>query len=595
MLFVVVVTFRTHATIGPWKHKNEVMKKLAWISICWMFASAVFAQPLKTDWAVKIGGDDFVLINAVALQPSGHVLLAGQFTGTIDANPGEGIQWLNSAGNYDAYLIQLDAAGDFVWAKRIGGAGYDDVSDMITDPAGNIYLTGVFGGIVDFNPGSGVANMTSEGGSDIYVLKLDPEGGFVWARHFGGPNSDGPESISIDASGQLHVTGYFSNTADFDPGPGFFPLTSVSGADVFVLKLSAAGNPVWVKPMGGAGNNFGYNVLTDAAGNVYTYGLFQDQIDFDPGTTDQIRTSRGGYDIFICKFNAIGNYVWVRHIGGEGDELPQDMCMDKAGNLIVTGFFDTELDVDPTDNELIFSPLGEADAFVVKVTQQGQMLWARQIAGTEQSIVERCAILPDNGVVVTGRFSGELHLMDADPQAFPPIASAGGQDIYWVKYDADGLPQWAATIGGPFNDGGGTYFALTTDDEGHIFTGGWVRYAIDFDPGPGELILPQSDAFQVFVSRMREVSTGLDPVAMPIPVQVWPNPGNGPVFVTCRQGDRPVHFRVLDGAGRVAREGYLQPGAVQALELPDADGTWFLHLRDDQGRQQVQRIVRLAR
>lgn len=572
-----------------------IMKPLTLFCLLVLLSSSLVAQPLKTDWAVKIGGEDLIIANALALQPDGSVLLTCQFTETIDADPGEGIQWVTSAGNYDALVLKLTAEGEFVWAKRYGAEGYDEAWDMTTDPDGNIFITGVFGGLVDFNPGGGVANLMSEGGSDIYLLKLNPDGEYLWAKHFGGPQGDGPGSVARDASGQIYLTGYFSNTADFDPGPGTFPLTSESGADVFVLKLSAAGNPVWVKRLGGTGNDFGYRALPDAAGNVYTMGIFQGEADFDPGTTNQIRTSRGGNDIFISKLNATGNYVWVRHLGGPGGDLSQDMYLDEDGNLILTGFFDDTFDVDPSNNDLLFQPMGAADGFVLKVTPQGQMAWARQISATGQAITERCAMLPDQAVLVTGRFSGDLHVTAGDSASFPPIPSAGGQDIFWIKYDAEGLPLWAATIGGEMNDGGGTYFALATDTIGSIFTAGWVRYAIDFDPGPDELILPESEAFEVFLSRMREVTSATDAPAGLMPVHIWPNPSSGPVTVDCRAIAQPLAFRLLDGTGRVAREGYLQAGGLQTLELPANDGVWFLHLRDDRGRQHIQRIVRLAR
>jgi hypothetical protein len=152
-----------------------------------------------------------------------------------------------------------------------------------------------------------------------------------------------------------------------------------------------------------------------------------------------------------------------------------------------------------------------------------------------------------------------------------------------------------ASIGGVNNDGGGSNFALATDAEGKIYTSAWVRWAIDFDPGPDELILPESDAFELFLSRMQEVPVGTIPAAGIIPVQVWPNPGSGPLFLDYRQEGHSAYFRILDVAGRVAMEGRLLPGAVQTLELPVGEGIWFLHLRDDQGRQQIQRIVRSVR
>jgi hypothetical protein len=550
------------------------MKTFAWFILCLACTLPLGAQPLKTDWAIRMGGDDLILPVDVKVQPSGHVLLAGQFTMTIDADPGPGIQWLTSAGNYDVFLTRFDPQGQYQWAKRFGGINYDDIAAMATDAEGNIFLCGRFGETVDFNPGGGVANLTSAGLSDIYLLKLNANGDFLWAKHFGGPDFDGPRALALDASGHIYLTGYFGNTADFDPGPGTFPLTSAGGADVFVLKLSPAGNPVWAKRLGGVQDAIGYAILPDAAGNVYTAGIFMGEADFDPGTTNQFRTSRGSWDIFLSKLNASGNYVWIRHIGGTGVDIPQNMHFGQDGNLVLTGYFDDTLDIDPGNNEQLLSPLGDNDGFVLKMNPQGQLVWARQLSGEQRVISERCAILPDQGILVTGRFNGAL-LLDPDTLAFPPIVSAGGQDIFWARYDAGGQPLWVASIGGVNNDGGGSNFALATDAEGKIYTSAWVRWAIDFDPGPDELILPESDAFELFLSRMQEVPVGMMPAAGIIPVQVWPNPGSGPLFLDYRQGTQNASFRILDVGEGSRWKAVFYPAPFKPWNCPWARASGF--------------------
>lgn len=157
------------------------------------------------------------------------------------------------------------------------------------------------------------------------------------------------------------------------------------------------------------------------------------------------------------------------------------------------------------------------------------------------------------------------------------------------------MPLWVASIGGPHNDGGGTYFDLETDPDGNMYTAGWVRYAIDFDPGPDELILPESDIFEVFLTRMHEVPTSIDPAGEWQPVHLWPNPGSGPVFVDGRQSSHPWFYRVVDARGQRVSEGRWQPGGVHMLTLPEGEGIWFLHLEDGHGRQIIQRLVRSTR
>src|SRR5674476_1418906 len=121
-----------------------------------------------------------------------------------------------------------------VWAKNMGGASDDYVNSIAVDASGNVYTTGYFLGTVDFDPGAGTYNLTSAGGYDIFIIKLDASGNFVWAKNMGassGASSDQGFSIAVDASGNVYTTGLFTGTADFDPGAGTYNLTSAGSGD----------------------------------------------------------------------------------------------------------------------------------------------------------------------------------------------------------------------------------------------------------------------------------------------------------------------------------------------------------------------------
>src|SRR5215831_10778338 len=141
---------------------------------------------------------------------------------------------------------------NFKWEKHMGGeAGNAAGSSIAVDAAGNVYTTGDFSGTVDFDPGPGTYNLTSAGTYDMFISKLDSSGNFIWAKQMGG-NSDGNYasgvSITLDAAGNVYTTGVFSGTVDFDPGPGIFNLSVIRAS--FVLKLAADGSFIWVKQTG---------------------------------------------------------------------------------------------------------------------------------------------------------------------------------------------------------------------------------------------------------------------------------------------------------------------------------------------------------
>ena len=153
---------------------------------------------------------------------------------------------------------------------------------------------------MDFDPGDDAFELASSGFTDVFVSKLDDSGNFVLARSMGGSSFDEGRSIAVDCSGNVHTTGVFQQTVDFDPGDGAFELTSGGFTDVFVSKLDDSGNFVWAKSMGGTSFEGAFGIAVDGSGNVPTTGRFQRTVDFDPGV-GIFNLSARGTDIFVSK------------------------------------------------------------------------------------------------------------------------------------------------------------------------------------------------------------------------------------------------------------------------------------------------------
>ncbi|WP_395060081.1 SBBP repeat-containing protein [Flavobacterium sp.] len=255
-------------------------------------------------WAKAMTSTIGVIGYGIVADTAGNVYTTGYFEGNADFDPNAGVFNLASAGgSADFFISKLDASGNLVWAKVMGGTGSDYAYSIAVDTTGNVYTTGYFEGIADFDPNVGVFNLTSSGVQDVFISKLNASGNFVWAKAMGSTGSDYAYSIAIDTTGNVYTTGSFFGTVDFDPNAGILNLTSAGGNDVFASKLDTSGNMVWAKAMGGSGSERGYGITVDASGNVYTTGNFEGTADFDPNVGVSNLTSFGVRDIFVHKMS----------------------------------------------------------------------------------------------------------------------------------------------------------------------------------------------------------------------------------------------------------------------------------------------------
>lgn len=230
-------------------------------------------------WAKQMNGTDGEAGYSIDVDVSGNVYTTGTFWGTVDFDPGIGTFYLNSPGEQDIYISKLDASGNFLWAKQMGGdVGYS----IVTDQTGHVYASGYFGW------------------DDISIFKLDSSGNITWAKQ---TDAVMVYSIAIDSALNVYFTGQFFGTGDFDPGAGTFTMTSQGSTDSYISKLDSSGNFVWAVQLGGTDEVHSRALAVDNNGSVYTTGYFNGTADFDPATATFNMTSSGSYDLFLHKLN----------------------------------------------------------------------------------------------------------------------------------------------------------------------------------------------------------------------------------------------------------------------------------------------------
>ncbi|MEO5571568.1 MAG: hypothetical protein ABIT08_05340 [Bacteroidia bacterium] len=296
------------------------MKKILLSVSCLLAAVVVNSQSPAFEWAKNMGGYyGYAAGIDVTTDASGNVYTTGYFQGRVDFDPGANIFYLTAAGS-DIFITKTGAAGNFIWAKQMGGTSNNQSNSIALDAIDNIYVTGYFNGTVDFDPGATTYNLTSEGASDIFVAKLNSSGNFNWAVKFGAAYGDIGAAIAVDGPGNVYTTGTFMGNVDFDPGAGnyFINVNIGNTNNTFISKLNSSGNFIWAKNFGG-GENSATSIALDAAGNIYTTGRFYFTNDFDPGAgIFNLTAASGSSDIFIASLNSLGNFNWAKSLTGTG-------------------------------------------------------------------------------------------------------------------------------------------------------------------------------------------------------------------------------------------------------------------------------------
>ncbi len=317
-------------------------------------------------WAKGIGGTKIDIVTGVAVDSSG-IYITGWFGDIVDFDPGPSAMNLTSAGEDDIFVSKLDQNGNFVWAKSMGSGMDDNGWGLDLDKNGNVYLTGYFTGLVDFDPGIGVKNLASAGNTDIFVAKFGNTGNFIWAENMGGAYFDHGYDIALDSDDNIFVTGTFQNIADFDPGASEFMLASAGNDDIFITKLNNNGGLIWAEDMGGTADDTAWRIVADRNSYVYVTGYFNGTADFDPGIGISNLTSSGSTDIFIVNVKSDGSFMWAKGIGGVGDDYGYSIAVDTSGYIYVTGSFRGTTDFDPGVGVSNLTSSGYYDIFLLKL------------------------------------------------------------------------------------------------------------------------------------------------------------------------------------------------------------------------------------
>ncbi len=277
---------------------------------------------------------------------------------------------INGNGGQDGFVIKWTASGNYVWGAPIGGAGTDDVLALGMDGQENIVLGGFYQGSITVGP----SNLSSGGGKEALVVKMDSAGTILWARGFYGPDDEQIKAIKAAPDGSIYFAGEFENTVNV----GGFNLTASNNVDIFFGKCDPAGNVVWARSAPGFSIDLVEDMEIDEWENMYLCGFYFGDLTFD-GTTV---TSGGFDDMFIAKTDSFGNLSFLDSPHYVSSRNAYGIAVDKQQNAVVCGSYFEILDLIP--GQTITAVDSSIDFFLTKYATLPPSIVPKEVFGLDQ-------------------------------------------------------------------------------------------------------------------------------------------------------------------------------------------------------------------
>ena len=541
-------------------------------------------------WAIQFGGSQLDEVLGMAADAAGNSYVTGNFRGTnVDFDPGPGTALLNAPpGGGGIFVAKYSPSGAYVWAFVVAG-GDGTGMEMKMDQSGNVCVTGRVStsddtNIVDFDPGPGASNHVLEDDfSYLFLAKYSASGAYLWAKT-ARAESVNSRGMHIDANNNIFLTGGFEGTVDFNFGPGDNFLTATI-SDIFVAKYDGLGNyNMAFQVSNDGGFDLGYDIETDAAGNIYVTGNFSGtDVDFDPSlaSTALFSSNSGNTDAFIAKYNAAGGYQWAIAIGGDGDrDQGRGLVIDGDNNVYVTGvFIGADVDFQPGAGILTASSTGGDDVFVTKYNSAGVCVWVKHPAGASTD-EGRDIDVQGSHLIVCGYFDGAD--TDFDPGPGTAELSTDDEDALLWKLTTDGEYEWAIQTGfyATSQSWDMSCRAIARDASGNVYvTGTFGGYYVDFDPGPGEALLNASNQKEIFIAKYDATGNYLwakrigDSYRQGSTDLALDAAGN--IYITAFiDGSSPVDFDPGPGVALLTPSEYVSQSSVIAKYTTDGNYLW---------------------
>ncbi len=535
-------------------YQSKIMIKKIYFAALLLAAPIVGAQSLA--WGGRFGGDGEDVVLAMHTDASGNTYTTGYFTNTADFDITDGEYSLTTNADYNCFIQKTAPDGSLLWAKSMGGEFGDYGTKIATDSEGNVYLTGVFQDIADFDPGENEFLLTSAGSLDIFIVKLDSHGDLVWAKQFPGTEYEESNGIGVDSDDNVYISGYFYAELDFNPGEEEYLLTPSIG-DGFLVKLDKDGEFLWAQQVGGEGFDLITGMQTMPNGDVYMSGNFEGTVDFDPSDGLIFLTADPDtMGIFVYHVNTYGEFLRATKVGqavGAGYGL--SVAADSAGNAYVTGYIGGEATFVTSAGTVTMTPTEFLNGYVAKVAPDGNVAWARHLSGTGVSTGYAVAVNSTDELLLSGYFNGTMTL-----DAISLVKeNEGDTESFVTKLDGSGNFLWATHLGG-INTVDRS--AMSIDPSDNILLSSAFEGIVDLDPGIDVLTAETFGFRDNFLVKLNDDNLSVPEHQNQPKLSFYPNPVQNILSVSGLSATDETGYVLYDALGRIVKNGNLSTGTI---------------------------------
>lgn len=574
------------------------MKKvLLFISIFIFFKTN--AQIPNYEWGSLIGNNMNLYVYDNATDVAGNVYITGEYSGTVDFDPGAGTQTqtATASGGRDIFILKLNADDTFGWVKTYGGTGIDFGQRITVDNSGNIYVAGRFQNSVTFY---GYGGFNSNGGYDGFLLKLDNTGVVQWVVDLAGGGTEGFLGLTTDSSGNVFTTGFF-NTATATLGGLNSTSATLTRAgaganyDFFVSKYNTNGEIIWSNATGAGYDEVPYNIALTDDNKVVTVGTFiGTSVDFNPGAASNLLFSNSNSTTtgFIQVLNASdGAFSWARSLGSSANDAVFDIAT-ANNNIYITGYFSgSQGDFNTTGSGGgdVINRIGSIDSFIAKYTSNSTFVWVKQIRGTTGSDVRGTSIAvkgtPEK-VYASGTFTSQVYLNPASSTTY--VGAFGGKDAFVVSLDDTGLYQWGGSVRSMDNEDA---WGLSIDNNYNVYMTGYSASGnIALNPFANNTVPNNSTTGNdVFIIKLSQATLSNLSFGVNNSFMIYPNPVKEILHIENSLNRNIETIRVIDVTGKVVLE---QKGNERSVNLSNLNPGFYIVFITSEGKVTSQKIIK---